>query len=266
MKYSFMTFSTPELDLEGVLGAAVRFGYDGVEVRIDSKHAHGVELATGAEERKVIAGKVARSGVVLSCIATSCRFADPGTSDENVETARRAIDLAADVGAPCIRVFGGQLGEGLERAAAIDLVAAAVGKLAAQAEARSVVVCVETHDDWCDPAHLAAVLARVDCPWIAANWDIMHPIRRGGATMDSAFEALKPWIRHVHFHDGTLAHPTALTPIGEGEVDHKAALMLLKEIDYGGHLSGEWIKWQPYTEHLPRELATMKRYEREFDA
>ena len=33
--------------------------------------------------------------------------------------------------------------------------------------------------------------------------------------------------------------------------------------DYQGYLSGEWIGWEPYDVHLPRELATMKGYERE---
>ena len=30
-----------------------------------------------------------------------------------------------------------------------------------------------------------------------------------------------------------------------------------------GYLSGEWIGWEPYAVHLPRELAAMRAYERE---
>jgi len=37
----------------------------------------------------------------------------------------------------------------------------------------------------------------------------------------------------------------------------------LRTIPYEGYLSGEWINWSdPYEAHLPRELATMKSYER----
>jgi sugar phosphate isomerase/epimerase len=218
---------------------------------------------TTEEERTAVRDAFAASGVALCCIATSCRFADPENNRDGRETAMKAIDLAGDLGCPRIRVFGGQIGGGLSREEAVDLVAESLGGLAEQAQARGVTVCMETHDDWCDPDHVAAVLKRVDHPNTAANWDIMHPVRRGGATMDQAFEALRPWIRHVHFHDGTVQEPLEMAPIGEGGIDHKRAVELLKKCDYDGYLSGEWIKWQPYEEHLPRELATMKRYEEE---
>ena len=81
--------------------------------------------------------------------------------------------------------------------------------------------------------------------------------------MDAAFEALKPWIRHLHIHDGPVSEPFQLLPIGEGAIDHRRALELLYTLPYDGYISGEWINWEPYETHLPRELATMKRYERE---
>jgi sugar phosphate isomerase/epimerase len=59
------------------------------------------------------------------------------------------------------------------------------------------------------------------------------------------------------------AGATTLVPIGQGSIDHRKALELLKSIDYQGFLSGEWIAWEPYEIHLPRELATLKGYERE---
>ncbi|GAG47584.1 unnamed protein product, partial [marine sediment metagenome] len=101
-------------------------------------------------------------------------------------------------------------------------------------------------------------------PSIAVNWDIMHPVWVAKATMDEAFGALRPWIRHVHFHDGAKSgRGLELVPIGEGEIDHRRAVQLLKASSYEGYLSGEWINWEPHETHLPRELAAMKRYERE---
>jgi sugar phosphate isomerase/epimerase len=123
-----------------------------------------------------------------------------------------------------------------------------------------VTLCVETHDDWCDPAHVADVMRRVDHPAVGVNWDIMHPVRVGAATMAGAFAILRDWIRHVHIHDGTGSGITFI-PIGTGCIDHRRALECLDSIGYCGHLSGEWINWEPYDIHLPRELATMKHYE-----
>jgi sugar phosphate isomerase/epimerase len=63
MKFSFMSFSTTNLSLDDLLALAKKLGYDGVEPRIDSKHAHGIELAAGAADRKAARQKAAKAGV-----------------------------------------------------------------------------------------------------------------------------------------------------------------------------------------------------------
>jgi len=261
MKYSFMSFSCPDLELRPLLALAQRLGYDGIEPRIDSGHHHGIELGASPVARKEARRQAVGSGVSLCCIATSCSYANPSGSAQEVETTRRAIDLAADVGSSRIRVFGGQIPNGMSREAAIDQVAHCLSSVADHAQACGVTVCMETHDDWCRPADVAAVMKRVGRPAIAVNWDIMHPARTAKATIDDAFEALLPWIRHVHFHDGTTGPAFELRPIGRGEIDHRRAVHLLQGAEWDGYLSGEWIDWEPYEIHLPRELAAMRAYE-----
>lgn len=262
MKYSFMTFSTPALGLAEALRVARDYGYDGIEPRLDAKHAHGIEVAASAAERRAAKELAARSGIALACLATSIKYADPADEADMLRQTRERIDLAADVGAPAIRVFGGKLPAGMERERAMAHVAKCLAAVAAQAEVRGVAVCLETHDDWCDPAHVAAVLAAVDRPSIACNWDVMHPVRMGLATVEESFTALRPWIRHTHLHDGVGGRTTLkMVPIGTGDIDHRAFLKALNSMGYAGFLSGEWINWEPYETHLPRELATLKRYE-----
>ncbi len=263
MKYAFMTFSCPQATLAEALALAKRFGYDGIEPRISASHGHGIEFDMPAADRAAAARQTADAGVALCCVATSCRYADPALTAAMLDDTRRAVDLAADVGAPAIRVFGGKLGEGLSRDDAIDLLADSLASVADHAAERGVTLCVETHDDWCNPAHLAAALAKVDHPAVMANWDIMHPVRFAGVPMAEAFETIKPWIRHVHFHDGAPeGEGYPLKPVGTGQIDHAAAVRLLETLDGEFYLSGEWIRWdEPYEVYLPRELATMKGYE-----
>ncbi|MBI2438432.1 MAG: sugar phosphate isomerase/epimerase, partial [Lentisphaerae bacterium] len=245
-----------------LLATAKRFGYDGVEPRIDAEHRHGVETAASAAQRQEIKKLARAHGVTLACIATSCVYADPAITKQNVEYTLKCIDLAADVGAERIRVFGGTLAEGQKLPDAVKIVADALRSVAEHAQARGITVCMETHDSWCRPADVAAVIRRVNHPSIAVNWDIMHPVRVHQSGIDEAFTALKPWIRHLHIHDGKPGS-TDLMPIGKGCIDHKRAIELLLTIPYQGYLSGEWINWSdPYEEHLPRELATLKSYER----
>ncbi len=257
-----MSFSCPQASLDEILALAKRFGYEGIEPRTAAKHKHGVELEADADARRLIRKKVAESGVSLCCIATSCRYADPRTSEQNVAETLRYIDLAADTGAPKLRVFGGPLSEEISRKEAIALLSNSLRSVADHAARRKVTVCVETHDDWCDPAHLEKVMKRVDHPAIMVNWDSMHPVRRTGSTMNKAFQILRPWIRHVHFHDGLARMDKCVfKPLGEGDFDYRRVVELLKSAGYKDYLSGEWIDWEPYEVHLPRELAVMKRYE-----
>ena len=260
IKTSFMSFSTPESTLEQMLEIAGRFGYEGIEPRLDSGHAHGIEVSAGAAELRRLRKRVETSPVALACLATSLKFADPGKAVEMQAQARERIRLAAAVGASRLRVFGGAIPEGIEREEAIQCVVGTLAKLAGDASAAGVTLCMETHDHWCDPAHVAEVMRRVDHPAVAVNWDIMHPVRRGLATMRQAYETLRPWIRHVHLHDGVTENDRLrLVPIGEGWIDHREALQCLAEMDYDGFVSGEWIQWEPWERHLPRELAAIKR-------
>jgi len=259
MKYAFMTFSTPELTLAENLELAKQLGYAGIEPRVVCNHKHGIELDLTPGDRAMVRRKAEDSGIALCCIATSCKYAVPETSRDMADETRRYIDLAADVGAPCIRVFGGALPDNVTREKAVELLVRALTSVADHAAGRGVTVCLETHDDWCNPEHVAEVMRRVDHAAIGVNWDIMHPVNRAGVNMDEAFEALKPWIHHLHVHDGKrVGEAIELVPIGEGFIDHARAIELLKTVDYDGYISGEWINWEPHEQHLPRELALIK--------
>lgn len=264
MKYAFMSFSAPHLSLQDMLAYASQTGYDGIEPRIDSKHAHGIELDTSAAQRQEIRKRAEDSGVALCCIATSCKYADPAAAPTWVEQTRHAIALASDIGSPRLRVFGGAIPQHVTREQAIDSLVQSLSAVADEAEQHGVTICLETHDDWTDPAHVAAVMRQVDHPAIGVNWDYQHTTRLAKATVDQAFEVLRPWIQHVHFHDGeNRADKLVFLPVGQGGYDNQRVVELLLHAGYDGYLSGEWINWEPYDTHLPRELAAMRQLERE---
>ncbi|HOX39188.1 MAG TPA: sugar phosphate isomerase/epimerase family protein [Candidatus Brocadiia bacterium] len=261
MNYSFMSFSTPKLSLAEMLEAARKFGYDGIEPRLDEGHKHGIEVAATAADREKAFKMAKDTGISICCLATSLTFSDPAKKDAMIRQCLERIDLACDVGARTLRVFGGKLAAGLTREAAIILAADSLASVADHAAEKAVTLCVETHDDWCNPSHVLAVLRRVDHPAVGANWDIMHPVRTKNASIEESFQKLRPWIKHLHIHDCDEAGK--LVPIGEGIIDHRRAIHLLKSNNYGGFISGEWIGWEPWEKHLPREIATLKGYEEE---
>jgi sugar phosphate isomerase/epimerase len=262
MKYAFMSSSAGDYTLEQLLEAAREYGYDGIEPRTDWGHAHGVEAETTEADREAIRLAVEASDVALACIATGCRYADPADREEQIRHTHRCIDLAADVGCDRLRVFGGRLGENVSRSQAIDLLIEAFDQLAPHAAERGVLLCLETHDAWTDPDHVVTVMQQVDRAPICVNWDVMHTQRVSGWSMEAAYEKLKPWIRHLHVHDGvSVDGKFELRHMGEGEFDHQRVIELLLADGYDGYLSGEWINWKAPEEHLPQELDVLKRYE-----
>lgn len=257
-----MSFSCPQASFAEVLALATQYGYDGIEPRADGGHNHGVELDASAEQRASFRAQAADAGIAICCLASGNRFADPADRDAQVEETLQHIDLAADIGAPVLRVFGGQIPDGISRAAAIDGVADALSRLADRAGDRGIAVCMETHDDWCNPADVAAVMTKVDHPAISVNWDAAHPVRKEGWTLADSYAALQGWIRHAHVHDVRVASEGLdYAAFGTGSIDHKQVLALLRGGGYDGFLSGEWINWEPPDVHLPREIATLRGYE-----
>lgn len=262
MKYSFMSFSVPDMNLADTLQVAERYGYDALEPRLDAKHAHGIEVTASPAQRQAIVDQVAKSPIKLACLASGLKYADPAVKEQVLQETHERIDLAGDLNVPLMRVFGGRLPDSVTRPQAIEQLVDCLTQVADHAAERDVTLCLETHDDWCDPKHVATVVEQVAHRAVAVNWDAMHPVRTGHATIDESFEILRPWIRHLHVHDGTIDE-FKLAPMGTGDIDHKRVIELLTTIDYDGYLSGEWIKWEPYDVHLPRELATLKKYEQD---
>lgn len=114
MKFSFMTWVTPKWTLEELVDFASRVGYDGVKLRVDVGHMHRVDWRISSEERRRIRRLFADKGVRVSCIATSVSFGfhDEGIRRENIDVAKRYVELAGDLDAKVIRCFGGLIGSG----------------------------------------------------------------------------------------------------------------------------------------------------------
>jgi len=261
MKYSFMSFSTPELTLKECLAVAKKLGYDGFEPRLDAEHKHGVETSASAGYLADVRKLSEETGIAISCIATSRKMADPGNAAMEIDKAKSEIELAAQVGCHALRVFGGLIPDGVTREKATLTLVESLSKITKFANDNNVHVCLETHDDWCDPLIVSEAAKESGC---SVNWDIMHTELTAKCSPEKSFDLLKPYIRHVHVHDGMWVNGNLqLAPVGKGAVNHGTPIRLLRETGYAGYISGEWIKWEPWEIHLPRELKLLKEIEGE---
>lgn len=246
MKVSFMTFACPTWTWSEVLACAAKLGYDGIEPRMDSKHAHGIEIALDAAGRKDAKAQAADAGVELCCLATSLQFNKVSAEDRAIllDDAKARIELAAELGIPGLRVFAGRPPEGV----ALDDALVACGENLAQAgdfaQSHGVELWLETHDSVSLAVNCAKAVNGANHPAVGFNYDVMHPIRNG-ESLDVSFAALGDNIRHSHWHDAILdAKTVGITRFGEGELPLIEMLQRLDKVGFTGYLSGEWFNDQ----------------------
>lgn len=268
MKYAFSTLACPAWSIEQVVDAATRLGYDGVELRLLDGEVID-PLADRAKVERAVA--LCRShGVDVCAFDTSCRFNQSDATEQEGQVADLLawIGLAHDLQVPLLRVFGGANPEGGASATDDEVnarVAAALRRVAPEAERADVTVVLETHDAFSSARRVADVLERVGSSHIAALWDSHHPYRMGESPED-VIAALDGRIAHVHVKDARRLPSDGawqLVLLGEGEVPVRGQLAALREAGYTGYVSVEWEKkWHPEIADpevaLPQHIAWLR--------
>lgn len=244
IKLATMTSVCPDWTLDQIIEGMHAHGYEGLEPRIGWNHACGVEPSMTPKERDGARSKVENAGLKFVCVSTGARFAtvDPAELKKHLEDTRAAMDLAADLGAPYVRTFGGDRGKG-EFHFILQRTADAYRKILDHAEARGVTVLMETHDDWCVSAQVRAVIEAVAHPRLAALWDIMHPQRYKEHPKETMVN-LGPHTRHLHAHDARFdeeSQKMITVALDAGVLDYVTPLKLLSDAGFDGYLSLEII-------------------------
>lgn len=260
MKLAFMTSLAPDWSLDQTIEAMHRHGYTGLEPRIGWQNACGFDVSLKPAERDALRERFAAEDKAICCIATGCRFATEDTQEleGHIKDAIDAIDLAADLGAPFIRTFGGAHGGG-EMTPVAHRTAEAYKRVVDHAAKRGVIITFETHDVWCSTSLVREVVNLVNHPNLRVLWDVMHP-QRVFERPEESMGIIGNLTAHVHVHDGSFVPPKralAITALGEGVIDHETPLRLLSEAGYDGYVSVEVIH-KPGSEHDPEPV--LKQY------
>lgn len=206
MRFAFSTLGVPGMPLAEVLALAVETGYQGVELRAHPEEP--VHPLIGARERAAVREQCAATGVEILGVAGYARVAaarDTAGEKELAQELDELVLLAADLGAPYVRVFPGG---GDRPAAEADADAArrlaAVAPLAAE---RGVRVLLETHDSHRTGAAAARVLGPVGHRNVGALWDVLHSWLGGEEPVDT-HAALAPHLGYVQVKDVASAEDT----------------------------------------------------------
>lgn len=248
MKLAFMSSVLPKATLGELLAEGKKQGYEGIEFRPEWSHAHGVELSATAAQRKPIRRQLAEGGLEPCCISPSVKFNEdtPGTRDAQLESMRRYIELAADVGIGRIRCFADPLpntGGGL-RTANLQAQSEYLARGAAEAKQAGVTLVLETHGT-ARGVDIAEILWRAAYPSaLRINWHLGHCLNHG-EDLDEAYRHVKGRVDHVHFSLGEDKHEAIGYMIRQAQ--------LLADEKFQGFFSVEVI-------NPPDGLATLKAH------
>jgi|SRR5450432_122019 len=255
MKLSFSTLACPDWTIPQIIAIASTAGYDGIELRF-------VEGEDSLWKLPVFQGKalistkraLADRGLTIPCLDTSCRFDSPDPADRQrwVNEGEKMSDLAAELAAPGLRIFGDTIRAGATRASTRGWIADSISRLAEIAAPNGIEIWLETHGDFASARDTSEILAQVTPANTGVVWDPVnsfvaqreHPTD-GAATLGAA-------IRHVHAKDmrrkDAKGDPESWQYVltGEGDFPVQELLGALNKNKYDGYLSFEWEKkWHP---------------------
>ena len=263
--YSYWHFRDPKVSIEEVIEKTARLGVEGVDI---------LHVQMDSEERSYLIGlkqKAFRAGVDLICLSIHQDFVSPQKEDRDkaVEHTNHCIELAYQMGIPCIRLNSGRWNtvqsfdrlmelrgleppiEGYMEDDAFKWCIDSILECLPKAGHCGVLLALENH--WGltrTPEGLIRIIEAVDSPWLGALMDT------GNFLEDpySKLERIAPYTRFVQ----------AKTYFGGGEwytldLDYKRIASILKANGYTGYVSLEFEGKAPADEGVRKSIQLLRR-------
>ncbi len=148
MRFGFTTYLWGRSwDIPTLIANCTKLKAYGLEMRVEMKSAHGVELELDAAQRREVKKRFAGSPVKVLGLATGERFdsPDPAKLKAAVEKAKRYAELSHDIGGRGIRVFPNDFQKSMPQAATIAQVAKSLREVAQAAAGYKQLVRLENH-------------------------------------------------------------------------------------------------------------------------
>lgn len=258
LKPAFSTVACPHWTLAQVAQHADEFGFEAVELRTfgdDSRRFACDPAMTSPEKTRRLFGE---RGVEVLCLATSLKFDDfigppvigPLLWDQEkaVREARRAIDLAASLECPFVRVFGMQVPAFEKRSACVARIADRLRMVADHANKTGVRIVVENAGSFARAGELLEILRAVDHGLVGACYSNAAACLAGESAA-AGVPTLGDHLLVARVQDAkATTEPSASDAdlqrrpcsLGEGELDARAFVRALVDARFTGPLVFEY--------------------------
>jgi sugar phosphate isomerase/epimerase len=213
-----------KMSYENFIEEAYSIGLDGVEITL-----YWLPSKEPQYFRKL--KRLALSlGLVVSCTGISTDFCnpDPMERERTIGMVKEGLNIARELGAPVLRVFGGYVPKSFSEEHVIQWVIEALKKCVNYAEESGVVIALENHGGITARAdNVVRIVEDVGSPWFRVNLDL-------GNYTESTYEDIAKTVPYaIHIHGKTMIS-------GDGEVDYDKVKKILEDKGYNGFISIEY--------------------------
>ena len=250
---AFSTLGCPAWEWQKILDFAAQHGFSAIELRGLKGELDLPSLPTFAKDRIDQTKKeIHASKLRIACVSSSTQLyvEDPEKRAKGLADARRFIDLAAELGAPYVRVFGGKDEADKSPMPSQETkarVASGLRELGKYAGPHKVTVIIESHDHFTASPTLKDVLRSADSEHVGLLWDAHHTFATSNEDPEFTVRELGHWIRHTHLKDSVgNGEDRKYVLTGRGTVPIQRQIKALRSIGYKGFYCFEWEKlWHP---------------------
>jgi sugar phosphate isomerase/epimerase len=250
-KLSFSTLGCPDWSFDKIIEVAAENGYKGLEIRGIQRELDLTQCPEfkNTEARNITNQKMKDRNLQFVDLGTSANlhFMDAKKRQENMDHAKRIIDLAHNVNCPFIRVFPNDLPKDQDENKTLELITNNLIELGNYAKGSDVRVLMESHGKVLYKDVLLKIMQATENHNVGLVWDIWNMWSVTKESPTEVYKLLKKHIYHTHIKDGIFdGEKEKYVLLGEGVAPLKEAISLLKNGGYNGFYSFEWEKlWHP---------------------
>lgn len=271
--YSYWHFRTERVPIETVIEKAAALGVAGVDIlhrQMDLPEREPLDQAGRAYLRR-LKRHAFRHGLSVICLSTHQTFVSPQPEviAQNVEHTKKCIEIAYELGAPCIRINTGRWGttpdfDTLMANRGIEPVLSGyteddgfkwcidgIQRCLPKAEECGVTLALENHWGLArTPEGLLRIIEALPSPWLGVLMDT-------GNFLEEPYQKLRQIARQTVFVQ-------AKTYPGGGEwytleLDYRRIAAILEEVRYTGYVSLEMEGKEDPETAVPKSLAVLRK-------
>ena len=247
MKLCYSTLACPNWTLEQIVCGAVDAGLQGIDFRGLGTEIDITKTAAFTGNLPATLALLRKNNLEVPCLHTSVILVTPGAErwQEMLEEFQRYARLAAHSRTPYVRVFAGSGPKQINAEESLSLAKRHLRQLVKIAQASGCMPLLETHDVWSTSESVLAAIQEFLPDEAGVLWDIEHTCRKGEAPRQTA-QALKRYVRHVHFKDSVRRDGKSVQRLlGEGDIPLDQCMSALRAMGYEGWICLESEKrWQ----------------------